>query len=409
MDSMLARKLFVQTWQELAREKGMIFLSGPRQSGKTTLAKIIAASFTNSLYFNWDIPEHRSRFLRDYRFFEGVERKDATTPLIIFDEIHKYRDWKNALKGVYDQFHEDYRFLVTGSGRLDLYQKGGDSLAGRYFPVHLFPLTVAELGGRRRPFEEFRRTPLWISMEGAGEAQTIWERLSELSGFPEPYLSDRKTTWRRWSQTYAHQLVREDIRDLAGIKSVQDLETLYLLLPTKVGSRLSIPSLASDLKASYNSVRNWLDVFERFYLTFGVSTWTGRIARAIQKERKIYLWDYAQIRDPAARFENMVAAELQRAVVLWNDLGYGRFSLHFIRDKNKREVDFLIVDEGAPFLLVEAKLGDTEPAKALRFFQEKLQIPAVQLTVEGDSYRLFGNGEWQILVAPAAAWLSHLP
>jgi len=406
---MLPRELFVQTWQELAQEKGMIFLSGPRQSGKTTLAKIIAASFTNSLYFNWDIPEHRTRFLRDHRFFEGVERKDATTPLIIFDEIHKYRDWKNALKGIYDEFHDAYRFLVTGSGRLDLYQKGGDSLAGRYLPFHLFPLTVAELGGRRRPFEEFRRTPLQISMEGVEEVQAIWDRLSELSGFPEPYLSGRKTTWRRWSQTYARQLVREDIRDLAGIKSVQDLETLYLVLPTKVGSPLSIPSLAGDLKASYNSVRNWLDVFERFYLTFGVATWTGRIARAIQKERKIYLWDYAQIQDPAARFENMVAAELQRAVVLWNDLGYSRFGLHFVRDKNKREVDFLIVDEGAPFLLVEAKLGDTEPAKALRFFQERLGIPAVQLTGRGDSYQLFNSGERQLLVAPAAAWLSRLP
>jgi len=230
-----------------------------------------------------------------------------------------------------------------------------------------------------------------------------------LTGFPEPYLSGRKTTWRRWSQTYARQLVREDIRDLAGIKSVQDLETLYLLLPTKVGSPLSVPSLAGDLKASYNSVRNWLDVFERFFLIFGVATWTGRIARAIQKEKKIYLWDYAQIQDPAARFENMVAAELQRAVVLWNDLGYGRFSLHFVRDKNKREVDFLIVDEGVPFLLVEAKLGDTEPAKSLRFFQEQLGLPAVQLTGGGDSYQLFNSGERQLLVAPAAAWLSHLP
>jgi uncharacterized protein len=406
---MLPREPYVHAWQELAQEKGMIFLSGPRQSGKTTLAKIIAASFTNSLYFNWDIPEHRTRFLRDYRFFESVERKDATPPLIIFDEIHKYRDWKNALKGIHDQFHDAYRFLVTGSGRLDIYQKGGDSLAGRYFPLHLFPLTVAELAGRRRPFEEFRRKPLWISMEGAGEAQAVWERLSELSGFPEPYISGRKTTWRRWSQTYARQLVREDIRDLAGIKSVQDLETLYMLLPTKVGSPLSVPSLASDLKVSYNSVRNWLDVFERFYLTFSVATWTGRISRAIQKEKNIYLWDYAQIQDPAARFENMVAAELQRAVVLWNDLGYGRFGLRFVRDKNKREVDFLIVDERAPFLLVEAKLGDTEPAKALRYFQERLGAPAVQLTGGGDSYRLSGSGEWQILVAPAAAWLSHLP
>jgi len=406
---MISREPYIRAWQELAQEKGMIFLSGPRQSGKTTLAKTIAAAFTNSIYFNWDIPEHRTRFLRDHRFFEGVERKDATAPLIIFDEIHKYRDWKNAIKGIYDEFHDAYRFLVTGSGRLDLYQKGGDSLAGRYFLFHLFPLTVAELGGRRRPFEEFRRTPLQISMEGAGEAQSVWEQLAELSGFPEPYLSGRKTTWRRWSQTYARQLVREDIRDLAGIKSGQDLETLYLLLPTKVGSPLSVPSLAGDLKASYNSVRNWLDVFERFYLTFSVATWTGRIARAIQKERKVYLWDYAQIQDPAARFENMVAAELQRAVVLWNDLGYGRFSLHFVRDKNKREVDFLIVDEGAPFLLVEAKLGDTEPAKALRYFQERLGTPAVQLTGGGDSYRLSGNAERQILVAPAAAWLSQLP
>jgi predicted AAA+ superfamily ATPase len=406
---MLPRELFVRTWQELAQEKGMIFLSGPRQSGKTTLAKIIAASFTNSLYFNWDIPEHRTRFLRNHHFFESVERKDSTAPLIIFDEIHKYRDWKNALKGIYDEFHDAYRFLVTGSGRLDLYQKGGDSLAGRYFPFHLFPLTVAELGGRRRPFEEFHRSPLQIRMEGAGEAQSIWEQLSELSGFPEPYLSGRKTTWRRWSQTYARQLVREDIRDLAGIKSVQDLETLYLLLPTKVGSPLSVPSLAGDLKASYNSVRNWLDVFERFYLTFSIATWTGRITRSIQKERKIYLWDYAQIKDPAARFENMVAAELQRAVVLWSDLGYGRFSLHFLRDRNKREADFLIVDEGAPFLLVETKLGDAEPAKALRFFQEQLEIPAVQLTGDGDSYRLFNSGERQLLVAPASVWLSHLP
>jgi predicted AAA+ superfamily ATPase len=127
------------------------------------------------------------------------------------------------------------------------------------------------------------------------------------------------------------------------------------------------------------------------------------------KERKIYLWDYAQIQDVAARFENMVAAELQRAVVLWNDLGYGRFSLHFVRDKNKREVDFLIAEEGAPFLLVEAKLGDTEPAKALRFFQEQLGLPAVQLTGGGGSYQLFNSGERQLLVAPAAAWLSHLP
>lgn len=409
MGSMLTRDLYLQTWEELARDKEMIFLSGPRQSGKTTLAKIIAATFANSLYFNWDIPEHRFRFLKNYRFFEEVERKDDTAPLIIFDEIHKYRDWKNAIKGIYDEFHDSYRFIVSGSGRLDIYQKGGDSLAGRYLPMHLFPLTVAELAGRRRTFEDFRQAPLQMKMEGAEEAQTIWERLSEVSGFPEPYLSGRKIAWRRWSQTYGRQLLREDIRDLAGIKSIQNLETMYLLLPGKIGSPLSVSSLSADLKASYNAVRNWLETFERFYLTFSITTWSARINRAIQKEKKIYLWDYAQISDSGARFENMAAVELQRAVALWNDLGYGRFSLHFVRDKEKREVDFLIAENDEPFLLIEAKLNDAEPAKALRFFQGQLGVPAVQLTQRGDTFRLFNHDAKQLLVAPAAAWLSGLP
>ncbi len=407
---MISREPYLQTWQELARDKAMIFLSGPRQSGKTTLAKMIAASFPNSLYFNWDIPEDRTRFLRDPRFFEGVARKDASPPLIIFDEIHKYRNWKNALKGIYDADHDAYRFLVAGSGRLDVYQKGGDSLAGRYAAFHLFPLTTAEMGGGRRRFEDFRRAPLEIDMERASATRAVWEQLASLSGFPEPYLSGRETAYRRWSNIYSRQLIREDIRDLAGVKAVQDMETLYLLLPSKVGGPLSVPSLAGDLRVSYNSVRAWLDLFDRFYLTFGVPTWTGKIARAIQKEKKVYLWDYPLIKDPAARFENMVAAELWRAVSLWNDLGYGRFGLHFIRDKSKREVDFLIADDGEPFLLLEAKLANAEPATALLYFRDRLRIPAVQLTGAGESYRLFGGpGEAKVLVAPAAAWLSLLP
>jgi predicted AAA+ superfamily ATPase len=407
---MISRELYVQVWQELVREKAMIFLSGPRQSGKTTLAKMIAASFTNSLYFNWDIQEDRIHFLRDPRFFEGVERKDDSAPLIVFDEIHKYRDWKNALKGIYDADHDAYRFLVSGSGRLDVYQKGGDSLAGRYDAFHLFPLTTAELGGGRRRFEDFHRAPLEIDMGRNAATQAIWEQLAALSGFPEPYLSGREIAYRRWSNIYARQLIREDIRDLAGVKAVQDMETLYLLLPSKVGSPLSVTSLAGDLRVSYNSVRAWLDLFDRYYLTFGVTTWTGKIAKAIQKERKVYLWDHPRIKDPAARFENMVAAELWRAVSLWNDLGYGRFGLHFIRDKSKREVDFLIADDGEPFLLVEAKLADAEPAKTLLFFRDRLGIPAIQLMGSRESYRLFGRaGESKVLVAPAAAWLSLLP
>lgn len=403
------RKPYIKIWQDLATDKSMIFLVGPRQAGKTTLAQIISDSFTNSLYFNWDIAEHRTNFMQNPIFFETIERKDSSTPLIIFDEIHKYKDWKNYLKGVYDQFHGKYQFLVSGSGRLDLYQKGGDSLAGRYFLFHLWPFTISELGKRNREIGLFLKDPLDIGMEHADELKEIWSRLAELSGFPEPYLSGRMPTYRRWSNIYSQQLIREDIRDLTGVKSVVDMETLYLLLPTKVGSPISVPSLSHDLKVSYNSVRNWLSVFERFFLCFSIGPWTLRITRAIQKERKVYLWDTPRIKEPAARFENMVALELYRAVTAWNDMGYGRFSLHFIKNKEQQEVDFLIANEGEPLVLIEVKLSGTEPSSALKKFQGVLKKPAIQLVEESEGYRMIPNGDQYILVAPAYQWLSSLP
>ena len=409
MVTMENRTPYVKMWRELATDKSMIFLAGPRQSGKTTLTQIIARSFQNNLYFNWDIPAHRTQRIENPLFFEAVERKDSSNPLIVFDEIHKYKDWKNYLKGVYDQFHENYQFLVSGSGRLDIYQKGGDSLAGRYFLFHLWPFTIAERGENNLAFDEFLNNPLHISMERKNELKEIWLQLSTLSGFPEPFLSGRMATYRRWSNIYSHQLIREDIRDLTGVKSVGDLETLYLLLPSKVGSPLSIPSLARDLRVSYNSVRSWLSIFERFFLLFSISPWTRKISRAIQKEQKVYLMDVPLIKDPAARFENMVALELWRAITSWNDMGHGRFSLHFIKNKERQEVDFLIADEGKPILLIEAKLADTQPSVALKKFQNALGIPAVQLTNEGNGYRMLSNVDHSILVAPAYQWLSHLP
>jgi hypothetical protein len=403
------RAPYIQVWKELSRDKAMIFLAGPRQSGKTTLAEIIAASFANSLYWNWDITSNRAQFLQEPGFFSHLVRKDSSIPLIIFDEIHKYKDWKNYLKGAYDEFKDEFKFLISGSGRLDIYQKGGDSLAGRYFLFHLFPFAIAELSGMNRPFDEFLRDPLYITMKNSGELKDIWQQLSTMSGFPEPYLSGRETTYRRWSNTYTRQLVREDIRDLTDIKSVQDIETLYTLLPSKIGSPLSANSLAETIKVSYNTVRSWLDILERFYLAFSIPTWTDRVARSIQKERKYYLFDYPRIKNPAARFENMVACELLRAVTIWNDVGLGAFSLHFIKDKEKREVDFLLADSGTPFLLIEAKLSDAQPAKPLLAFQNRLGVPAVQLIDAGDGYRVINNGAHKILIAPARQWLAQLP
>jgi hypothetical protein len=237
----------------------------------------------------------------------------------------------------------------------------------------------------------------------------IWERLEKFSGFPEPYLTAREAHYRRWPNIYSKQLIREDIRDLANIKAISDLETLYHMLPSKVGSPLSIPSLEGDLKVAHNTIRTWLSTFEHFFLVFSVTPWTRKIARAIQKERKIYLWDTPRIKEPAARLENMVALELYRAVTLWSDLGWGDYSSHFIKNKERQEVDFLIADENRPVILIETKLSDTQPSKALLKFQSALKIPAVQLTSRPGGFRVISNNNQKLLIAPAWQWLATLP
>ena len=403
------RFLYLNIWETLAADKSLIFLAGPRQAGKTTLARIIAEGFANSLYCNWDIPDHRTRVLGNPAFFTTLPRRDSSRPLIIFDEIHKYRDWKNYLKGVYDQFGADYQFLVTGSGRLDLYQKGGDSLAGRYLLFNLWPFTMGELATNSRSLADFLADPLAVSMEADGKHAETWERIETMSGFPEPYLNCKAASYRRWSNAYSQRLIREDIRELTDIRAVTDIETLYHLLPSRVGSPLSVPSLAGDLKVSYNTVQSWLAIFERFFLTFSIPTWTERISRAIQKERKIYILDTPRIKDAAARFENMVALELWRGVSCWNALGAGDFSLHFIKNKEQQEVDFLIANEREPFLLVECKLSDEQPAKALLAAQRALRVPAVQLSRKAQGYRTFINDGLPVLMAPASQWCAGLP
>ena len=400
---------YIQIWKELSDEKSMIFLVGPRQSGKTTLATLISQSFKNNLYFNWDIAQNRAELIQNPLFFENIVRKDASIPLVVFDEIHKYKDWKNYLKGVYDQFHGTYRFLVSGSGRLDIYQRGGDSLAGRYFQFHLWPFTIAEIGGQRRKIDDFLKNPAEIVQARDPELYEKWNCLSKMSGFPEPYLANRPTTYRRWSSNYSRQIIREDIRDLAAIKFVGDMETLYQLLPSKVGSPLSVSSISSDLKVSYNTIHNWVSIFERFFLIFSIGPWTRKIHRAIRKERKVYLWNSPAIEDLGARFENMVALELWRAVTNWNDLGYGDFSLNFLKNKEKQEVDFLIADGQKPLILIEAKMSDPRPSEALRKYQEMLNVPAVQLIHMENGFRKISNKGQMILVAPAYRWLSGLP
>jgi predicted AAA+ superfamily ATPase len=402
------RELYSKIWRELSAEKSMVLVVGPRQVGKTTLAKMIASAYTNHLYFNWDIPADRVKLIGNPGFFTELDRRDDSIPLVVLDELHKYADWKNYLKGVFDQYHTRYQFMITGSGRMDIYRRGGDSLAGRYLLFHMWPFTLTELSSQGRPLEDFLRDPLRLSMADFKRHREMWRQKATLSGFPEPYLAGREASYRRWSNTYTNQILREDIRDLTAIRNLGQMETLYHLLPSRVGSSLSVPSLARDLKISYNSVRSWLDILERFFMIFSVPTWTEKISRAIQKERKVYLLDTPRIADAGARFENMVALELKCATTRLSDLGLGDFSLHFIKNKERQEVDFLLTERNQPLLLIEAKHKDAAPSAALLRFQAELGVPAVQLVEEMDSFRTREEGPG-VLIAPACQWLAQLP
>lgn len=402
------RPLYTETWRQLASDKAMVFLSGPRQSGKTTLARTIASEFTNHLNFNWDLDKNKTLLLKNPTFFQELNRKDASPPLIVHDEIHKYRRWKNYLKGIYDSFAEHYRFLVLGSGRLDIYQKGGDSLAGRYFQFRLWPFTLAELGAQRHSFEAFFRDPLQLPPDSPSLID-IWTQLANVTGYPEPFLSGKKSFYETWARTYRRQLIREDIRDATLLRRIGDLELLYSLLPERVGSPFSMESVGEILHVSPLSVAHWLETFEAFYLIFRISPWHKRLARAIRKEKKVYLFDPVLIPEPGAQFENRVALELLRAVSTWNDRGWGDFELHFVRNKEKEEVDFLITSRDKPFLLVETKRSDDSLSKSLLKFQTLLGVPGVQLVNRRGVYKSIQTGTVKTLVADAPRWLSGLP
>jgi hypothetical protein len=395
-------------WERLSSYNQMVFIAGPRQAGKTTLTQILAKDFNNSLYFNWDILDEKRKLIENPSFYEEVHRKDSSMPLIIFDELHKYSNWKRYLKSVYDRDKGNYKFIVSGSGRLDMYQKGGDSLAGRYFIFYLWPFTLGELAENRITFEQFMFNPIEVR-PAANETQPIWKRLGQFTGFPDPYLDGTGDFYRIWSNTYRKQLLREDVRDLTSVRSIEDIEILFSLLPSKVGSPLSMAGLSRDLRVSFDSVRNWIELFENFFMVFRIAPWTRKISRAITKGKKLYLFDYAGLDSPAARFENMVALELLRAVSNWNDLGLGRFSLNYLRNKDKEEVDFLISNNHNPFLLIETKLSDDDAAKSLIKFQKILNTPAVQLVNKDGICKLISNNNLKILIISADHWLSMLP
>ncbi|MBN8218375.1 MAG: ATP-binding protein [Spirochaetes bacterium] len=412
----MIRPHFEATYRRLSQDGKPILISGPRQSGKTTFAKSLLAAHGEGLYFNWDSHLDRARFVADPLFFRSMDRRQSAPPLVVFDELHKWSGWKPYLKGLYDDYAKDWNFLVTGSGRLDLGKRTGEALTGRYMSLACFPLTLGELSAgaesaaagktlRARLAEPFALQ----EHPNARESWAWWQGLGRHSGFPEPFLRGEETFWRRWSDSFAAQIVREDMQGLHELRRLDKLQLLLALLPSRVGSPLSQQNLAQALGVAFESVKAWLSLFEAFFLVFRIETYTRRIARSILKEKKYYLFNVPEVQDPGARFENLVALELLRSVTRANQLGEGRFGLTYLKNKEQQEVDFLVTEGQEPALLIETKLSQDEPSPALMAFQRQLGVPAVQLVENRETWRRVPNGDHEVLVVAAHRWMNGLP
>ncbi len=381
-------------------EGKMAFIAGPRQVGKTTFARGLLAHPTDA-YFTWDLETHRRLILRAPADFWP----SATVHRIVLDEIHKYPRWKRLLKGLFDTRGRDVEILVTGSGRLDVYQKGGDSLLGRFNLNRLHPFTVGEL---LADGQQTLATPTqFIARMGRGDAPAgameALDRIERFTGFPEPLFAGRMDKLRRWRRTRRELVLREDLRDLTRIRELGLVDQLADLLPDRVGSPLSVNALREDLGVAFDTARGWLETLQRLYYLFELRPYAGKLARTLRREAKVYLYDHSLIEDAGARFENLVALHLRKLVDAWNDRGDGDFALWYVRDKERREVDFLITDGRKPWLLAETKLADATVSPALRHFRVRMEVPhAVQIVRSAVAgYRSDG-----VLVVPGSEFLA---
>ncbi len=386
----------------------MLFISGPRQVGKTTVAREILKERGEGLYFNWDIIKDQKKLIKDPYFFEKENRDVQKKYLVVFDEIHKYSKWKNYLKGVYDGYSDEFSFMVTGSGRLDLFKKGGDSLLGRYFSLPLFPLTLGELLGTVPDWHDFQDKLTDLPYDAS--SRKVFEQLSQFSGFPEPFLKNSEEFYNIWFQERKSLLIREDIRNAYAIRELSNMEVLSNILPERIGSPLSINALREDLDASFYSIKDWILILEQFYYLFRIQPFSKSITRSLKKEPKIYLYDWCEVPQETFKFENIIALHLFKAVNIWRALGQGDINLFYVRDKDKREVDFLIAEKDKAVLLIECKLNDENISDNLLTFQDKTKAPfALQVVNKKNvSRRMKHNSSIQWIVS-AERFLSILP
>jgi predicted AAA+ superfamily ATPase len=352
------------------RGKKMVFLGGPRQVGKTTLALTLLGDHANERhpgYLNWDNPLVPSKVRR--------LELPMDQPILVFDEIHKYAHWRNLIKGIFDTEKSRRWIIVTGSARLDYYRKGGDSLAGRYRYFRLHPFSVMELN----------RHPSSVELSA----------LLRFGGFPEPLFTQSEDDHRIWQRDRISRVVREDLRDLEMVREISLIETLVDLLPERVGSPLSVKGLREDLEVDHKTVERWLTILENLYYCFRIPPYGSSKVRAVKKEKKLYLWDWSSIPDEGPRFENLVASQLLKYCHWIEDTRGFSMELRFLRDTDKREVDFVVLKDRKPMFAVECKSGEKAIGPALHYFEARTPIPAFYQVHRGK--RSFASGKITVL------------
>jgi uncharacterized protein len=362
-------------------EQKIVLLSGPRQCGKTTLSKMITNSYD---YFNYDSVEHRS----------GIHEKswDRRRELIIFDELHKMKNWKSWLKGVFDTEGIPPAILVTGSARLDLYRKMGDSLAGRFLPFHLHPFDLKEIH----------------QMQNAPDPEGDLDKLLKNGGFPEPYLAGTTRFYNRWKKSHVDIILRQDLLDLENVRQITRIELLTDLLRRQVGSPISYSSLAGNLQCSDKTIKRWLTILENMYVIFKVTPHHRNVARAILKAPKYYFYDTGQVAgDMGSKLENAVACALLKEIQYREDVLGEDWKLCFLRNKEGREIDFCVLFRNKPKWLIEVKWKGEQLSPNFVVFKRYFQdISMVQLVRILTREKTFPNGAE---IRHAHRWLCSVP
>lgn len=358
----------------------IILITGPRQSGKTTLSRMLVDSFD---YFNFDNPQHRISLLD-----RSWDRKKT---LIIFDELHKLKNWKSWIKGVYDTEGIPPSLVVTGSAKLDTYKKVGDSLAGRFFQFRLHPLDLKEI----------------ISVDPGAAAENALDQLLDVGGFPEPYLRGQTQFYKRWKKSHLDIIIRQDLLDLENVQDITTIETLIQLLRRRVGSPTSYNSLARDLQTSDKTIKRWLIILENMYVIFRVTPYHRNIARAILKTPKFYFYDTGQvIGDGGIRLENLTACALLKEIHFRQDCYGDDMQLYYLRTKDGKEVDFFVTREDFPYMMLEVKWADGSLSKNFSLFNRYFpESRMVQLVKELGREKTYSEGSE---IRLASSWLSAL-